>query len=107
MGYDCTLHVVDPKSIAQFVEWFLVRAPAPEFERAFDTNGMREEIAAKIEHEPRAGARAVLQALLMFCSAEAPHLDSRNFCLGLWDKLDLGIADELPGEALSCDALRA
>lgn len=106
MGYDCTLHLIDPASIERFVSWFL-REPvdATAFERAFDTQGLRDEVLAKLDESAHSGGRALLHALLMFCSAEAPHQYSKGFCLGLWNKLDLGLADELPASLVSSDSL--
>src|SRR6185436_16298116 len=36
VGYDCTLHLVDPASFDRFVAWFLDDAEAPAFAAAFD-----------------------------------------------------------------------
>ncbi|MFO0562728.1 MAG: hypothetical protein U0269_32215 [Polyangiales bacterium] len=106
MGYDCTLHLIDPSSIERFVRWFLGETvDASAFEKAFDTKGLRDEVLEKLERDARSGGRALLHALLMFCSSEAPHEDSRGFCLGLWDKLGLGLADELPDGLVSSSSL--
>jgi hypothetical protein len=106
MGYDCTLHVIDPASIDRFVCWFL-REPvdAKAFEKAFDTGGLRDEVLRALEESPSKGGRALLHALLMFCSAEAPHRTSRGFCVGLWHKMGLGLADEPPTSAISFSAM--
>jgi len=106
MGYDCTLHAIDPASFARFEAWLLDGAAAPKFAKAFaDTDAIRAEVIAKLAATPREAGKAVLEACLMFCSTEAPHLDSRGFCLGLWHKLELGPADDLPSETQSALAL--
>jgi hypothetical protein len=108
MGYDCTLHVVDPTSIDRFVAWFLGEpADATAFERAFDVAGLREELVAKIASDPRIGGRALLHALMMYCSTEAPHVDARGFCVALWRQLELGFADDVPEELQPRTALEA
>lgn len=109
MGYDCTLHLVDPESLPRFVRWFLEGEDAPAFQKAFDTAGLREEILAKARQDPAAGGQALLAALLMFCSAEAPHVSSRNFCVGLWDHLERNpgdVPDGLQDPGALSEALR-
>ncbi|MFT3696391.1 MAG: hypothetical protein QM831_24840 [Kofleriaceae bacterium] len=97
MGYDCTLHVIDPASIARFEAWLLDRKAAPKFKKAYtDVDALRDEVLDALATKPRDADRILLQACLMFCATETPHLDSRGFCLGLWDRLGLGIADALP-----------
>lgn len=106
MGYDCTLHVIDPASFARFEAWLLDGVAAPKFAKAFEnTHAIRAEVVAKLAATPRDAAKAVLEACLLFSSTEAPHLDSRGFCLGLWHKLELGPADDLPSGTQSSRAL--
>jgi hypothetical protein len=105
MGYDCTLHLVDPASFGRFADWFLGRpCDATKFERAFDAQMLRASIIGKLAAGPEHGGRAVVHGALMFCSAEAPHIPMRGLCFGLWHKLELGIADELPSGLMNSDA---
>ncbi len=98
MGYDCTLHLIDPASITRFVDWLLGRpVEAADFERAFDAPEVRQRVLEALGDEGSYEAGpAVLEGLLLFCSAEAPHVYSRGFCVGLWDELPLDLADAVP-----------
>ncbi|MEM9070485.1 MAG: hypothetical protein AAGE52_18410 [Myxococcota bacterium] len=86
MGYDCTLHVIDPASLDAFADHFLGNASDAAFERAYDVPSLYAKVRDAIEGDPREGGRFVLQAALFFASTRTPHLPSRGFCLGLWDR---------------------
>lgn len=110
MGYDCTLHVIDPASVARFVELLLdpkSKAKAPAFFKAYDAPALFDEVRRRIAEEPRAGGRALLVALLQFCATETPHVPSRGFCVGLWDRLELGMGDDVPAETVDSCAVEA
>lgn len=93
MGYDCTLHVIDPASIAKFVERFneLSNRKAA-FDNAFDNADERfDEARDKARTADKKAGRHLLQLCLRWCSADTPHLPSRDFALSLWSDSELGV----------------
>jgi hypothetical protein len=92
MGFDCTLHVIDEQSIVRFVDRFLGRSTekAPFDKKFKQGQKLLEEVRQKIASSPEEGARHLLQLCLMWCSAETPHVPSRNFALSYWfDKTEV------------------
>ena len=93
MGWDCTLHVVDERSLARFVDRFLGRTSekAP-FDDAFDNAA---DLIAKTKQalagpDPEAAGRTLGELAILYVSAETPHAYSRGFSLSLWDEDRMG-----------------
>src|SRR5688572_1735491 len=86
MGFDCTLHGIDEQSIVSIVDRFLGRSTTKvAFDKKFKQGAeLFEEVKQKIAASPAEGGRLLLQLCLMWCSAEAPHVPSRNFALSYW-----------------------
>ena len=103
MSYDCTLHIVDPRSIERFAEHFLGRLRGEtRFDAEYDVPKLYAKVHEAIAHDSERGGRLLLQALLFFVSTETPHLYSRNFALGLWDRF---VDEQIPLELQKGDAL--
>jgi hypothetical protein len=88
LGFDCTLHVIDETSITSFEKVFLepeVSAmDAPFFKKFKNGVPLFDRVKKEIAADPSEGARLLMQLCLMWCSAETPHLPSRNFALSYW-----------------------
>ncbi len=92
MGYDCTLHLIDEKSLGRFIKRFLKRSKAKSaFDRSFKNGDeLFSRVRERISTSPGEAGQALMQLCLMWCSADAPHLMSRNFALSLWDEAQTG-----------------
>ena len=87
MVRDCTLHVLDPASLARFAARFLRgmhRGAA--FDREYDADAMIASVKQLIATEPETGARALGELALLYASTETPHAYCRGFALSLWDE---------------------
>lgn len=107
MGYDCTLHVVDPASIDRFAARFLGKGgKRSALDKRVDVEALFTQVRDAIAASPGSGARALLAALLLCCSAEAPHARSRNFALGLWSRYEADLGPPPPASLIPHGALR-
>jgi hypothetical protein len=98
MGYDCTLHVIDPAAVRRFDRWFSGSGKInATFERLYSGTAWRDGLIAAIEAGDDA-RREVMKGLLLWSATAAPHTTSRGWALSLWDYGD-------PGDALDLDAL--
>lgn len=82
MGYDCTLHVVDPLRIKEdFCRRVLEGDPAPGLskENWATLSSMLEDRTDAVE-----AARTLALGALAFAAAELPYHYERGFCLSLW-----------------------
>src|SRR5512140_2866940 len=93
MGWDCTLHIVDERSLARFAARFLhgLHREAA-FDRTYDGDAMIAEVKQLIARDPATGARALGELALLYVSTETPHVYSRGFALSLWDDERMGAA---------------
>jgi hypothetical protein len=91
VGLDCTLHVVDERSLARFSGRFLRglhRGTA--FDQAYDADDMIAKVKQLIARDPAIGARALAELALLHASTEAPHVCSRDFALSMWTEERMG-----------------
>lgn len=97
MGYDCTLHVVDPVFIdGAYTDALL----GQEGQRLWDAGNVGEvlsEVKRLVSSaEPRAAASAVAQGALVASSALLPYHSERQFALSLWDEQPDGLDARVP-----------
>ncbi len=89
MGYDCTLHLVDERSIKEELVPRLLGTSrkALAFEkRKSGAAALKAARKALGTAEPREAARALTELAIRFASTTLPHLDARGLAISLWEK---------------------
>ncbi|HEX2971741.1 MAG TPA: hypothetical protein VHP11_05380 [Tepidisphaeraceae bacterium] len=116
MGYDCTLHVIDPIRIrSAFCGRLLGRdIPATAFDVHDSAEAMWTQLAAALaEDDVVAAAQTIAQGAICFSAAELPAHYERGFCLSLWswrmedDALLAEVPKKYRGSPAELDALFA
>jgi len=116
MGFDCTLHVIDP---ARLRDVFCARllgenTPLSAFESQKGANAIWAQISAALQADDAVvAARLIAQGAICFMSAELPAHYERGFCLSLWswrmedDALIAEVPPQHRGPAADLDILFA
>src|SRR5688500_8689647 len=83
MGYDCTLHVVDPVRIRDgFCRDVIASNPPPTTLTAQNWESLSSMLHTSVE--PAKAAQALALGALAFAAVDLPYHYERGFCLSLW-----------------------